>query len=270
MVNFGVWRGSLLAEVVAWLWWCWRVVATALAYSLFGIGGVLLPIILAPFLYLTVRDPLQRQVRARWVVSFLFKAFIKCVRLLGILRWTVVRPELLSRPGLLVIANHPTLLDVVFLIAFIPNATCIVKSVLRNNPAMRGFVRMTGYIANDKGVSMIAAASDAMSAGSTLIVFPEGTRSVDGRPIQLQRGAANIAVRSGVNITPVIINCLPPTLSKEHKWYYVPRRTFEMTFSVGDDIRVDDYCADFPSRSSRELTEYLENYFTERRANYGK
>ena len=75
---------------------------------------------------------------------------------LGILTWDVSGLERLRGEGVLVLANHPTLLDVVFLVAFIPNADCIVKSKLMNNPAMRGFVSLTGYITNGDGLNLVS------------------------------------------------------------------------------------------------------------------
>jgi hypothetical protein len=46
--------------------------------------------------------------------------------------------ERLQRDGLLVLANHPTLIDVVCLISLLPNADCVVKRAVACNPFMRG------------------------------------------------------------------------------------------------------------------------------------
>src|SRR5690606_3555824 len=102
--------------------------------------------------------------------------------------------HLLQRPGLLVLANHPCLIDVVFLIAFTPNPDCIVKGGLLANPAMRGYLRLTGFLRNDRGAELIEDARSSLAAGSALIIFPEGTRTQPGQPLQFQRGAANVAL----------------------------------------------------------------------------
>lgn len=251
------------------VFWLWRMFATALAYSLFGLGGVLVPPIAGVFLLLLPGGKAKRQRRARYLVHCLFKAFIYMMRALGLLRWRTQGMELLSRDGLLVLANHPTLLDVVFLVAFIPNASCIVKSRLLANPAMRGFIALTGYIANDDGQGLVSAARDAMASGSNLIVFPEGTRTRPGKAIAMQRGAANIAVRCGTDVTPVIISCLPPTLSKEDKWYHIPSRPFVMSFTVNKDICVACFSEKSAVHGARQLTQYLENYFTKETQHHG-
>lgn len=241
----------------------WRLVATALAFSLFGLGGVVVPVVALPVLHLLPGGVRKRQVRARWLVHRTFGIFIHIMRGLGIMTWTVSGVEKLQRPGILVLANHPTLLDVVFLVAFIPNADCIVKSRLLANPAMRGFVRLTGYITNDSGARLLESARQSLASGSALILFPEGTRTRPGTGLCFQRGAANIVVRANVQPTPVIIRCDPPTLSKQHKWYHIPPRKFHLSFRVLDDIDVSRFKALSATVAARQLTRHMEEFIAE-------
>lgn len=240
----------------------WRLFATAVAYLLFGIGGVLIPLLALPIFYLLPGGLSERQIYTRRLVHRTFLIFIRIMRLLGILTWEISGLDKLKRPGILVLANHPTLLDVVFLIAFIPNADCIVKSRLMRNPAMRGFVTLTGYITNDNADTLIDNAKASLEQGSTLIIFPEGTRSKPSQGIIFQRGAANIVIRSGFIPTPVIIECTPLTLSKQHKWYYIPERKPHFLFRVLDDIQINNFMKKQPGLGARELTRYLENFFS--------
>jgi 1-acyl-sn-glycerol-3-phosphate acyltransferase len=239
----------------------WRLFATAIAFSLFGIGGAVMPLLALPVFYLLPGGLTERQVRTRKLVHWTFRLFIQIMRLLGILSWEINGLDKLQRTGVLVLANHPTLLDVVFLISFIPNADCIVKSRLMKNPAMRGFVTLTGYIINDSADTLIDNAKSSLEQGSTLIIFPEGTRTKPGQDIMFERGAANIIVRSGFVPTPVIIECTPLTLSKQHKWYHIPERKFHLSFRVLNDINIDSFMALNPSLGARHLTHYLENFF---------
>lgn len=249
--------------------WLWRIFATALACTVFGIGGVVAPVLAIPPLFLLPGGREKRQLRARRMVHGLFHAFVHFMRALGLLTWRIEGKKKLQRPGLLILANHPTLLDVVFLVAFVPNATCMVKSSLRNNLAMRGLIKLSGYITNDEGQDFIASARNALRAGSALIIFPEGTRTRMDEPISLQRGAANIAVRCGVDITPVIIHSSPPTLGKEHKWYHVPDRPVVISFSVREDIPIAPFTTQAAALGSRKLTNFLEKYFTRESQAYG-
>ena len=73
------------------------------------------------------------------------------------------------------------------------------------------------------------------------MIFPEGTRTVPGQPMQMQRGAANVALRGARVLTPVFITCDPPTLSKNLPWYRIPPRRPTFTLRAGDDIDLEAY-----------------------------
>lgn len=243
--------------------YAWRLFATGLSFTLFGLGGVTVPWIATPWIKLTSRTPEERQRRARLLIHRTFKLFIHTMRFLGVLTWDIRGEDLLQRPGLLVLANHPCLIDVVFLIAFIPNPDCIVKGRLLANPAMNGYLRLTGFLANDSGPELIESARDSISKGSALIIFPEGTRTVPGEALHFQRGAANLALRTQTPVTPVTILCEPLTLSKRHRWYHIPPKKVHMTLLVGNDIPIASYTQQPPAMAARQLTQDLQFYFTE-------
>jgi 1-acyl-sn-glycerol-3-phosphate acyltransferase len=235
--------------------------ATGFSFFVFGLGGVIVPTLAAVFIYFSSFDKLVRQMRARKLVHWVFRAFIKMMSALGILTWDVSGLERLRGEGVLVLANHPTLLDVVFLVAFIPNADCIVKSKLMNNPAMRGFVSLTGYITNGDGLNLVSQMKKSLVNGSVLIVFPEGTRTKDKQLLSFQRGAARAIIETKVKPTPVIISCNPSTLGKQQKWYDVPSRKFHLSFRVLETLDFDGFWGQNTSIAARQLTRYMEDFF---------
>jgi len=241
----------------------WRVFATGLSFALFGIGGLVLRVLVFPLLSLCVRAPGARQHAARTAVRVSFRAFVGIMRGLGVLRYEVRGLDKLDRAGQLILANHPTLIDTVFLIAFVRNADCIVKGALSNNPFMRGPIRAAGYICNDRGPELVEDCIASLRAGGNLIVFPEGTRTPPGGAATLKRGAANIAVRGMRAVTPVVIRCDPPTLGKGDKWWHVPPRQARFCIEVKDDIAVEVFRHDdIPDVvAARRLTDYLQQFF---------
>ena len=242
----------------------WRLLATAMSFALFGIGGVIIPVLATPIIWLSSRDSRTRQIRARWLVHSLFQLFVKFMKYTGVLTWRINGFEKLNQPGVVILANHPTLLDVVFLVSFVPNADCVVKGKLMRNPAMRGFVRLTGYITNDhQGVDLINKARSSLADGSAMIIFPEGTRTRPNGEIKFQRGAANMLVRTEARALPVIINCTPLTLSKQHKWYHIPPTRFHLEFWVLDEIDLTSYKSMPAALSARQLTKDLQELFRE-------
>ncbi len=241
----------------------WRVLGTGLSFLAFGVGGLLLGLLVFPAINLLVRHRARRRRWARRLVQLSFASHLELMRRLGVLTYEVRGRDRLQREGLLILANHPTLIDVVFLVSLLPNADCVVKSALARNPFTRGAVRGAGYVFNDDGAGLVDDCIQAVHGGGNLVIFPEGTRSPrEGTP-RLQRGAANIAVRGKLNVTPVRLSCQPMTLGKGEKWYRVPARRFHVVVDVQEDIEIAPFLNGVQGEAlaARHLTEHLTAYF---------
>ena len=247
-----------------------RQAATAFAFICFGLGGLCMRVAYFPLLGLLVRDPAGRTRHARRTVQRSFAAFVWLLGVLDLVRVQVEGAEKLQRGGLLVLANHPTLVDVVILIALVRNADCVVKASLARNPFTRGPIAATGYIANDGGPELLDECMKSLAQGGNLVIFPEGTRTSFGEPLRLQRGAAQIAARLQRNVTPVLIHGLPHGLGKGQRWWHVGEEAMRLRVTVGDDIAVAPYLAAAsgePSLAARRLTAYLQELYATTRAN---
>jgi 1-acyl-sn-glycerol-3-phosphate acyltransferase len=172
--------------------------------------------------------------------------------------------------GALVLANHPTLIDVVALGALMPYASCVVKQALWKNPLLGGVVRAAGYISNSDSDSLIDDCASNLRSGNPLIYFPEGTRSRPGEPLRFQRGAAYIALRSGVPILPVLIDYNPTTLTKREKWYHIPHCRFRLRIEVLEPLNLAQWVkpGEPQAISARRLTQAFETYFTQELAKW--
>lgn len=241
----------------------WRVIATGFCFSMFGLGGLLLRLLVFPPLTLLVRDPERRSRLARLLVQRSFRAFVELMRLSGVLRYDIVGADRLNRHGLLVLANHPTLIDVVFLIALIEHAVCIVKSPLKRNPFTRGPVMAAAYICNDAPQGVIEDCQRALDDGGNLLVFPEGTRTAEDGIIRLRRGAAQIALRCRRDITPVTISCIPRSLTRREAWYQVPPRPMHFRIVVHADLPIAAFLdgQEPEALAARKLTSELNRFF---------
>ena len=240
----------------------WRLVATAISFALFGLGGLCLRAVIFPVLSCLPGDAARHRERARTTISRLFWLFIRTMARMGVLTYDVQGAERLGRPGQMIIANHPSLIDVVFLIGLVRNANCVVKQSLWQNPFTRSPVRAAQYISNDGSVDMLDNASDALQQGQTLIIFPEGTRTSPGQAPTFHRGAAAIALRGASIITPVVIKVSPTTLTKAEPWYRIPNRRFHFSLRVGADIEPQAFATLGPApQASRKLNDYLHQYF---------
>lgn len=239
-----------------------RILATGFCFILFGLGGLAIAGIAMPLLLL-IPDRLRRQQLARALVHHGFRLHVALMCLTGAIGCIIHGREKLQRGGLLILANHPSLIDVVMLISAVRRPDCIVKAALWRNPFTWGPVRATGFISNASGPDMVEAAIASIKSGNNLVIFPEGTRTVPGQKRPFQRGAANIACRGNLAITPVIIRCAETFLTKGQPWYKVPPRKPVFELTVLDDLppACEITGPDEPARQARHLTEYLENYF---------
>jgi 1-acyl-sn-glycerol-3-phosphate acyltransferase len=242
----------------------WRIFATGACFTLFGLGGLILGLLVFPATLLLPGGPERRRARMRGLVQRALRLFVRFIDGVRVISYEFHGSQRLGRPGQLIIANHPTLVDVVFIVAFTPAPCCVVKSALFRNPFTRGVVRAAGYISNSPTDEMIHGASAALHSGDSLVMFPEGTRTRPGQPLQFARGTASIAVHAAHVLTPVYVRCEPLLLPKFVPWYRVPPRRPHYTFEVGDDIDLAAYRGVPPPKASRLLNERLLQHFSAR------
>lgn len=237
---------------------CWRVLATGLCFAVFGLGGLVVRCVVYPVLLAVVRQPKRRQYLSQAVIHHSFRWFVALMRGVGVLSYEVRGMERLQRRGLLILANHPSLIDVVFLISFVRHADCIVKAELARNPFTRGPIAAAGFITNNGGVKLQEDCLNSLQAGNNLIIFPEGTRTPLQGQARLQRGAAHIAVKGRIAITPVHLHSSLPMLTKGTPWWQVPQRKPHFTIEVREDIAVEPFCdATSEVLAARQVTQHL-------------
>lgn len=241
-----------------------RVLATGLAVATFHAGCLVIALPLIVACRLSSRSEELRRRRVQQVLHRSLRCFIGLLRTLGLANWNESGvAQLNERRGVLIVANHPTLLDVLYLIAHMRSLDCIVKRDLWRNRWLRGCVAAAGYVANDEGGGVIETCAERLRSGRNVLVFPEGTRSPPDGLRRFQRGAARIALESGADILPILITCSPPLLAKGTKWYDVPARTPRFTFRVGHALSPARWTRRGTAKPTavRELTAALQTYF---------
>lgn len=250
----------------------WRVIATGWCFLSFGLGGLLLTLLVYPMVNISVRDKASRKQIAQKIIHKSFRFFIRQMIILGVMKVSLKHIERLSKNGgQLILASHPTLIDVVLLISLLPKTDCIVKQQLFNNLFLGGVVSAAGYISNSNDPEkLIEDCKAILHKNHSLIVFPEGTRSEPKKDLKLQRGSARIALHAEKNITPVTITCSPPALTKGTPWYKVPERAFHIELNVGEEIDIQPFLSAniAESKQARQLTQYLKHHYTEEMTHY--
>jgi 1-acyl-sn-glycerol-3-phosphate acyltransferase len=150
--------------------------------------------------------PRERFLKAgRCFVSRAFRCFTRFMCFVGIVSLDVDNRDAYRRlSSKIVVANHPSLLDVVMLISLIPNADCIVRDSLKRNVVAGVILRL--YILNSLDLKELAAVcEESLDQGNCIIIFPEGTRTPRSGEMRLKKGAARLSLLSGRGIVPVHI-----------------------------------------------------------------
>lgn len=211
-----------------------RILGTGMAWGLFGLGGLILTGLVFPILQLLSGDEDTKIKRARVSIHYTFHLFFFFAENLKLMSKSVEGIRKLSQqeePCILV-ANHPTLIDIVLILACIPQLTCIVKKDLWDNFFLKGAIKEAGYIPNTGGNDFLETCAEELNKNRSIIIFPEGTRSPRNSLGKFQRGAAHLALRTGCQIIPMVITCSPPTLMKNQKWYRIPESSFHLGLKV--------------------------------------
>ncbi len=241
--------------------WIKRFLGTLFGFVLFGVVGVLFKIVLYPYAKNYPHNDLATQLQGRQIVGKTWRFFVNYLKWAGILEVKYHGFERLGREGQLVLANHPSLLDVVLIFSQESRFNCIVKKDLLDNPSMSSPIRACGFIPNTESEELLELSHQILQ-NQALLLFPEGTRTGWDGVVKLHRGAVSIGLRSAKVITPIVIKMNPLNFKKGQPWYKIPSKKICYELTVGEDIDPQQWLAEKPLPiASRRLNDYLENYF---------
>jgi 1-acyl-sn-glycerol-3-phosphate acyltransferase len=251
----------------------WRAARTGLAFVSLGVLSLCLALLIMPPLRLIPGEADQKERRAQRALHWIVRGYLRWLRILRLCRIEYTGGERLLAPGTLVVANHPTFLDALTVMAVMPQVDCVVKQSYYDHPFLAGSARGAGYIPSRDGAELVDECVERLLRGRSVIIFPEGTRSPPNGLAPFARGAAHIALRSGRDPVPVAIRCEPATLHRDQRWWQVPDRRFTLTLDVGQPIVVKESLALEAaqplsrSRAARALTASLRHYFQDHALN---
>jgi 1-acyl-sn-glycerol-3-phosphate acyltransferase len=241
--------------------YAYRVLIKWFSFFFFGLSSLVLAIIIIPPMRLILhpRERFQRPIRR--LISAFMRLFISIMHFLGIVNLEVENRESYRHlSSKIVVANHPSLLDVVMLLSLIPNADCIVNPYLNHN-ILRGVVRQI-YILGSRDIENIfRACTESLKQGNCLIVFPEGTRTPRFGKVILKKGAARISLAAGYSIVPVHIGGTDKFgLGKKDPWPgFNPRERYVYRLSMGAEINPENFRHLPPPAAAKSMTREMTN-----------
>jgi len=170
---------------------------TLLLWSYFTVGFVIFfaPFYGIAFIFATDRPAAFQRLNSLFYSGF----FLICRTTIPLHKWDI-SPEIRVIRGAVIVSNHVSYLDSILMVSLFPRLTTIAKARLFDIPILGQIMGLSGYIPSSgegpyaalllKNLDTIAAH---LSRGGNIVVFPEGTRSRDGRVGALNKGAFKIA-----------------------------------------------------------------------------
>lgn len=143
-----------------------------------------------------------------WIWSFAKQQARNLCRALGV-RVTVRGADLIEKGGPYVFTpNHQAHVDIAALLGYLPgNNRFASKKELFREPVLGEVMRTLGMLPVDRENPMdsIEVLNRAVAEGSSIIIFPEGTRSPGGELLPFKKGAFVAAIHMGHPVVPVIL-----------------------------------------------------------------
>jgi 1-acyl-sn-glycerol-3-phosphate acyltransferase len=150
------------------------------------------------------RGRLFHAIARRWARAVLFVCGVK-VRVAGLERIDPSR-------NYIYVSNHASMFDIPAILAGIPDQIRIIyKKELEVIPVFGWGLRFGAYIGINRGrggdaMKSLDEAIDKMRHGASVLLYAEGTRTMDGRLQPFKRGAFNLAIKAGIPVVPLTVN----------------------------------------------------------------
>lgn len=224
-----------------------------------GLGYALLVVLCLSVSVLAVamRALLPRALSRRWgrkLAAASFRAYLRVLELMGACRFDLGALDALrDGPPLIVAPNHPSLLDAILILSRLPDATCIMKADIVNSVFFGAGARLVGYIRNMPLRTMVQLSVADLRQGSSLLLFPEGTRT-RRFPVERMQGTTGlISKHAGVPVQAVFIETDSAFLGKDWSLLWTPK--MPVTYRVRLGKRFE------PAGDIAQFTAELERYF---------
>lgn len=211
----------------------WDYVRQVTAILLFiGTGIVVCP---ACALLRRIAGKSLRPSTGQHLIHWLFRNWLKVAAALGTVDIQIDGEEKLRNlRGTIIAANHPSELDAIYLLSFIPDAVCVMRASLMQRSYLGGAARLAGYITNDQGPTLVREGIEKIRAGENLLIFPEGTRTRAHALNPFKHGFALIAAKTGAPIQTVLIEQEGRYLSKQFPIFSPARLPVKVRITLGE------------------------------------
>ena len=182
----------------------------ALAFGWFFIGCIILTVILIALLPL----PINKRKKKHWMLSLISWFIWTDYKTMWHVKERWIDKDTLDKPAIL-IANHASFVDLMVMIGSSNKLLLVTNDWVWNSPFFGAFIRYAEFIhAKDETSWDMDSIRKKIDEGYSILIFPEGTRSKDGRIGRFKKGAFYLAEQIQLDIQPVILHGIHHALRK--------------------------------------------------------
>ncbi len=231
-----------------------RVAASLLFWGFVAVSSlVLFPIGVALWLFSFPFDPrraLLHRFTSLWASLYTWLNPAWPVRVIG-------RERLYEAGPAVIVANHLSLLDILVLFRLQSHFKWVSKIENFRVPIIGWNMRLCDYIPLRRGdkqstLAMFRQCDRALAGGSSILMFPEGTRSATGRLRAFGSGAFQIAARNRVPLQPIIVRGTAEALPKRG---FVLQGRHPISIEILDPIPAEEIAGRDPEETMRAVRE---------------
>lgn len=204
-----------------------RFFHSLLSFMYYGLGGFVLSVIGALFVKIM---PFSRKKKLH-VFHYVMSKFMHSV----FLTYPAIKRKIVNKPNekfdtpAVIIANHTSFLDILAVGMLSPKIIFLVSDWVYNSPFFGRGVRLAGFYPVSSGIDNgVEHLREKVAQGFSLMVFPEGTRSVDNSVKRFHKGAFFLAEEFQLDIVPVVIHGLSESSPKGDFMLYKSQTTVEI------------------------------------------
>jgi 1-acyl-sn-glycerol-3-phosphate acyltransferase len=205
----------------------WGYIAASV--PVFFVGALAIWLATAPF---DRQRRLLHRYSCLWAAHYVWLSPFWFVTVIG-------RDRVEEHPPYVIVSNHQSLGDILVLFSLHRHFKWISKAAVFKVPFLGWNMRLNDYVPIVRGDSgsiekMMTHCRSHLERGSSILMFPEGTRSMDGRLRPFKHGAFTLAVEAGVPVLPIVVEGTRDALPKQG---FLFKKVAHMTVEVLEPIQ---------------------------------
>ena len=157
-----------------------------------------------------------------------------------------------------IVSNHQTLIDILVIYTLFKHFKWVAKNSLLKIPFVGWNMALNGYIIVKRTdaksqIKMMKNAERTLKSGSSIMIFPEGTRSPDGNVGRFKRGAFILSEIADVPVIPIALHNVDKAMRKKSLWL---NKSTDMKAKVFEPVHPKDF------KNTKEMSEAVKDIIT--------